>query len=181
MTDERSPWWWAGAGTLAVAAGLLWPEVAGSLLRVGLVAAAAGGVVVVAGRLLRPMAGARDPRSPFDRLRTTRVPAEAPAGLRRLEASLEVADAGRTRSGDVIPFAIEGRVRSEASRRLYRDHGLDLGKPADHERVRALISPALWSLIGPDPRPVRRGRPVGPARRVPIDHLPRILDDLEQL
>ncbi|MFW6080219.1 MAG: hypothetical protein ACODAE_11405 [Gemmatimonadota bacterium] len=176
-----------------LAAGLAWPQAAEGLLRLLLATLAVGFIVARAYEAMQPVRPRADTGSPFEGGVADRPPPEAPHVLRRLTKELAAADDARKARRTPVPRSVRWAVIDELSRRLAERHGLSLDDPADHERIRALVSEPTWSLVGPRgavsdpgtrPRPgTRRGGDGRAGGRGPVyvSELDRILDDLERL
>jgi hypothetical protein len=166
------------AASLAfLAAGIVWPQAAGALLRLLLATLALGYVLGRLNQAVGPVTAARHVGSPFEGEAGAGAPAPVPEGLRRVTA--QVAGAGDIRLAErrPIPRQVRETVMAEAGRRLAERRGLQLERSADHAAIRALLSAPTWALIRPD----RAGEAEGNRRPVPLSQLGAILDDLETL
>jgi len=177
-----------------VAAGIAWPQAAGSLLRLMLATVA---LVYVAGRAWRSLMHVRtDPkqRSPFERIITKRQPPIVPQQVRRLAAQFGGAADARIMQQRPVPWPVRRTLVAEAARRLADHHGLDLDDPVHHARIRSLVTESTQLLIlgagiaAPAPARERsdehtpagaRAKESGPD--IPLSRLNEILDDLERL
>jgi hypothetical protein len=162
-------------------AGILWPGVAGVLLRVLVVSLALGWGAARALRANLPTAAVHDSYSPFDG-EPLDIPASAiPDVVWRRARWLTAIDDHR--GGDLrpIPWPIARSLIHEAVRRLEKGHGLRFGNPADTARIRHMVSEATWTLLGQgagaDTADLGRIK----ARWVPLAQMDDILDDLERL
>lgn len=175
-----------------VAAGIAWPQAAGSLLRLMLATVA---LVYVAGRAWRSLMHVRTEskqRSPFEGIMTKRQPPVVPQAVRRLAGQFGGAADPRSEHRRPVPWPVRRTLVAEAAWRLAEHHGLDVDDPVHHARIRSLVSESTQLLIlgaGPDAHtPVRsdehtpartRARESGPD--IPLSRLNEILDDLERL
>lgn len=150
---------------------VLWPRLAERMLQMLLATLALG---FVGARLFRaglPARTTRDVFSPFDGRGEVAPPPRNPSPVRRLAAEFRAADDPDGRGRTAIPPGTAGIVAAEVSRRLSQGHALDLSSPGDHDRIRSLLAPATWALVGP----------ASDGGSVPLSELSTILDDLETL
>ena len=163
---------------IALSAGLIWPHLAGSFLRILLALAGLSVVVRWSVHARLPRRVVSDVYSPFDSDATPPTPSATLAGIQSLTVLLAPSDSSVDALRAPIPEAARRTVTTHADHRLAERHGLRLESPSDHDRIRALVSDATWSLIRP--RPAR-----GPSSflddPVPQERLEAILDDLEQI
>lgn len=71
-----------------------------------------------------------------------------------------------------LPSTIADHLADACRGRLADHHRLHVHIAADHEAIRSLIGPALWSLVSADP---------DDAVDMPIRNLPRLLDEVDAL
>jgi hypothetical protein len=79
--------------------------------------------------------------------------------------------------GDLVPPQLIGRITTAANGRLVDHHHLHLGNADDHDAIRRLVSPTLWTLL----RPTDRTRSAASAPSLTFDGLDALLDELERL
>jgi hypothetical protein len=159
------------AGAVLVAA-LIWPNLAMVFLQalVVVVAIAYVGARVYGSDL--PAALETDNYSPFE---DQRAEAERPPNLpaiRDLADLLRFVEDPGVAALAPIPTAARRIIYAAAVRRLSDHHGLSLRRPADHPRIRALVSDASASLL----LPAEPGQD-----SVPISLLEDVLDDVDRL
>lgn len=153
---------------------VLWPRLAERMLQMLLATLALG---FVGARLIRaglPARMTRDVFSPFDGRGEVAPPPRNPSPVRRLAAEFRAADDPEGTGRTAIPPGTAGIIAAEVSRRLSQGHALNLSSPGDHDRIRSLLAPATWALVGPASRR-------GDGGSVPLSELSTILDDLETL
>jgi hypothetical protein len=162
-----------------LAAGIVWPQAAGALLRLLLATLALGYVLGRLYQAVGPVDAARPVGSPFEGDAGAGVPAPVPEGLRRFTAQVAGAGDARLAERRPIPRQVRETVVAEAGRRLAERRGLELERPGDHPAIRALLTEPTWALIRPDRD---AGGEARDARRpVPLSRLGAILDHLERL
>lgn len=167
-------------------AGIAFPGWAEILLRLYLLGLAGAFLAIRTYRAGLPSRTTLDAYSPFTDERAARPPPEAPPAIRQRASLLRAADDPGQASRARIPVSVKWAVLDEASHRLAERHGLDLGDPGDHPRVRSLVSEATWRLVRPPEAEGTPGPVPGPdldpdGPPVTLDQLPSILDDLERL
>jgi hypothetical protein len=167
------------ASLASLAAGIVWPQAAGALLRLLLATLALGYVLRRLYQTVGPVATSRHVGSPFEGEAGTGAPAPVPEGLRRFTAQVGGAGDARLAEWKPIPRQVRETVVAEAGRRLAERRGLRLERPADHPAIRALLSEPTWLLIRPDRSGGGEAR--DDRRAVPLSRLGAILDDLERL
>lgn len=161
--------------TAAVAAGITWPRMAGTLLRL-LIAALA--LLLVGGRAWHALAHVRvKPKeyTPFEGVLAERERPAAPQALRQLTATLRLADDPAVAQRADLPWPIRRALAAELSRRLADRHSLEVGNPSHHARIRALLSEPAQQLIIP------ADGAAASSRQLAMSHLERILEDVEAL
>jgi hypothetical protein len=164
----------SGVGLAAALLALVSPGTSGPVLRIALVLV---GALLAADRLMTLLhALPTAHRSAFDAERAESVPPELPADLAWLHSLLDDSMGARS---TVHPGVVE-RMRTIAARRLAHVHHLHLDLPSDHAAIRAVVTPALWQVIGPS-APVAEGERADRASRAPSHSLPSLLDELERL
>lgn len=162
----------------ALSAGLIWPHLAGSFLRIFLTIAALALVAASTFRARLPRALASEHYSPFDSGAAVVPSAETLDGVRNLALLLKATNDPEEATRAPIPDAARRILTAQASRRLAEQHGLRLESAADHDRIRGLVSDPTWALVRPRPE---RGPASAISNPVPQARLESILDDLEQL
>jgi hypothetical protein len=167
------------ASLLFLAAGIVWPQAAGALLRLLLATLALGYVVGRLYQTVGPVAASRQVGSPFEREAGTGAPSPVPEGLRKFTAQVRSAGDARLAERKPIPREVREVVTAEVARRLAERHGLHLGYADDQPAIRSLLSEPTWALVRPDRAGV--GEVQGLRRPVPLSRLGSILDDLERL
>lgn len=160
------------ASLVSVVAALTWPAVAETVLRLLLVAVAAGAAAWFLVRVGWP--GASDvTASPLRTPSRDAGDRQLPIALRHLADDLST-DA---RDGGAASFSVLELLRDELRRRLAA-RGLDMRTPGHADRIRALVSPPAWALLQPPPP---AGRQPGQEHPVRVRDLGLILDDVERL
>ncbi len=171
----------AALATVSVAfllVGLAWPGLAVRLLQGLLVTLAFAYVGVRVYRAELPKAMTGDEYSPFDGVRESRPPSASPAAIRGLTAQLRAVEDAEASRRVPIPSAAHRILADEVFRRLSEHHGLSFRDPADHARIRALVSDPTWALV----RSGSTGeRALALRDPVSLIHLTKILDDVERL
>jgi len=180
---EVSPW---ALVTVAVSlaflvAGIMWPGVAESLLRVLLIGLALGWGAARALGIGLPTDTVWGIYSPFDSAFGDLPPPAVPDVVRRRARALARADGASGGPVQPIPWPVAQDLIHEAARRLESGHGLRLGRPTDAPRIRALVSEATRTLLGLDDS-AGTSDPEGAVYRIiPLSRLDAIIDDLERL
>jgi hypothetical protein len=168
--------WIVIAAVVGVGIAVLNPSVAGPAARIYLIALV--GVLGLIGTraLLNPPP--LSSRSRFTPMAVTGVGApELPEEFRRIKGLLSFYDTEKPLAN--IDSLTRNLIRSIAVQRVYYRHGLRLDLREHEAAVRALVSPVLWSTIGPQPRdPFGRALPYPD---VPAGALPALIDELEHL
>ena len=180
---ERSPW---GALVIVVSlvfllAGVIWPGVADTLLRVFLWGLALGWVAFRGLGAGIPAATMHDSYSPFDGPPLEVPPSPVPDVVRRRARAVAAIDDPRRGPAGPIPWPVAQGLILEVVRRLEKGHGLRPDLPGDAPRIRRLVSDPTWALLGLEARPGRLDLSGPGDRRVPLARLDDILDDLEKL
>ncbi len=173
----------AGALLLAaifLLAGVIWPHMAGALLRgfvltlvllwVSLRALAAG----------LPSARTLDRYAPFDGA-GDRVERVLPDGLWDLVQEVRNADDPERSRRSIVSPAVRGLLQEDAARRLAEGYGLNLLDPAHHPRIRTRLSGDTWRLIAPTGAEGAAPRVAAAHDAVTLGQLDPILDELEML
>lgn len=162
----------------AVSAGLIWPHLAGSFLRIFVTIGALSimATSVVRARLPRTLVSAQ--YSPFDGQAQPRPPADTLGGVRKLRSILRAADDPEDAARAPIPDVVRRILAAHAARRLAEGHGLRLNTPSDHDRIRDLLSDPTWTLVRPS---AERGPSPVMSNPIPQARLEAIMDELEQL
>jgi hypothetical protein len=168
-----------GGSAAFVIAGLSWPQAADILLRLLVVSLALGWIANRAYRSLQHMQSRERYYSPFDDTLAEGAPPAAPRALRKLLSELRAADRPRARRA-TIPASALRTIRMEAAGRLNEHHGVSLSDPQHHERIRPMVSDAMWHIVRPDGVRLRPDGAAGPTS-VPLTELDRILNELERL
>lgn len=168
---------------IAIVLSVFWPAGSNLVVRLLVIAAAAMTLAAVRSGVVEAIPEV-SAASPFQPQANRRRATEQPADLAWLSEHLADCRAATQRTGgtgqrgDRLSAPVIERVRLLANGRLATNHRLKLEFPGDHERIRALVTPMLWTAIGP----VRRneqGALLMPS--LPLDALPVLLDELEQL
>lgn len=169
-----------GASLLFLLAGVIWPHMAGSLLRALLVVLVLIWVAYRAYRTELPAETALDRYSPFDGFGDRPRP-PVPDGLRKLEDDLRNADDPVRGARTIVPSSVAEIVREAAEERLAERLGLEVERGAHHPAIRARLDPLTWLLVAPPGAP--GAAPALPAAHetVTLDQLDPVLDDLEAL
>lgn len=167
--------------TLSIAvltAGLIWPHIAMGLLQALVVALALAYVGARTYRSSLPEELSSDSYSPFDGVAADPPTSTRPPAVRHLATLLRAVTDPEDSQRAPIPTAARQIIIAETSRRLTEKHSLSLLRPADHSRVRALLSDATWSLV----RTAQRDRPGSQeGDTIPMNLLEDVLDDVERL
>lgn len=182
-TEEISPWAVeaVAVSVLFLASGILWPGVAGVLLRVLVVALALGWGAARALRANLPTAAVHDTYSPFDG-ELADIPSSAiPDVVRSRTRWLTPVDDPKGGALRPIPWPVAQSLVQETARRLEKGHGLRLGNPADTSRIRHMVSEATWTLLGQMDGADTADSGGAKVRAVPLARMDDILDDLERL
>lgn len=150
----------------------------GALLALAQPRAAPRVTIVIAAVILAAWCGERiaaiaasvPPANDRLRRRAKRVPEGVAAELADLETAVS------SRHGR-IDLHLRRQISLVATHRLRAHQGIDLRDTAGVDRARASVSPTLWLVIDPERDPIRSQ----PEVRVPMEALPAILTELEQL
>lgn len=169
------------ASLTLLAAGVMWPGIAESLLRVLLTGLALVFVVVWALRMGLPTATVHDAYSPFGAGVADAPPITIPEVVRERAEALAVCDDPDRARASRIPWPIARGLLGEAVRRLEAEHGLRLDDPGHAARIRSMVSEPTRVLLGLDGTAGARDAPHPEDRHVPLAGLDDILDDLERL
>ena len=166
---------------LVLLAAIVWPHMAGSLLRAYLILLA---LVLVARRVVQTELPARhllDDWSPFDGTLDPRR-AEMPDGMWKISVDLRLANDPERAARALVPGPVRDLLRRHVDRRLSEGFGLDLSDPEHHPRIRDHLGPDAWELVAPRPDDADRHYQVGGIHEsVTLDRLDPVLDDLEKL
>lgn len=168
--------------TLCVVAGLYWPSAGDGLARLLFAGLALGFIAFRAYQVIPPVRS--HPDSPFDRDAPPQETTAVPLPLARIDRAVGADDRRSGTTTGRIPPGVTAALREEAARRLLDDHRLDLDDPADHPRIRALMSEQTWLLLqgpngtGRSRRPGAAGSATGQPLLAQLDS---ILADLERL
>lgn len=168
----------AALSVVFLAVGFVWPGLAGRLLLtlIPVLAFAYAGSRVY--RAALPLEMSSDVFTPFDRSGANPTVSATPAVIRGLSSQLRAVDDPETARLVPIPSAAHRTLVAEITRRLSERHGLNALEPADHDRIRTLVSEPTWDLVRPAEGDVRTLAFRNP---VLLDHIATILDDAERL
>lgn len=162
-------------------AGVIWPGLAGSLLRVLMAGLALGFLASRALGLGLPSATVYDTYSPFEGSLADRSPPSAPDVVRQRAQLLSRADDPEAEAGEPVPWPVARELLRELGRRLENGHGLRLEHPTQATRIREMVSAPTRALLGLSETSGSGASRHPEDRFIPMADLDDVLDDLEKL
>jgi len=183
FSQDPGPWALVvmGVSVVFLVAGVIWPGIAGSLLRVLLAGLALGFLAFRALGSGLPSATVYDTYSPFEGSLADRSPPSTPDVIRRYARTLSLADDPEAEAGAPVPWPVARELLRELGRRLENGHGLRLEHPTQATRIREMVSAPTRALLGLSGTSGSGAPPHPEDRFIPMADLDDILDDLERL